>query len=1160
MLLFACGKNKQNASSAINSIDGHEVEVFPAPSAIDSKFIFSAEAAKGATIYYSLRPFESIDEALAYNGEIVFVPPVTIYIRSLLDKKLGPQKEFAYQRRTQSGEANVTGRSGRTFGTGLPTKFFGEAKGTEFDPNEKSTTKFKAPVIDGNLNEWQKTSRSVVLDAKGDLPNSLAPTDIVALFADEDELYFYFAIETLGKPEVDASVAYGVDIGLSNISFDSFGPGVDFLYRFEYRDNSLTLYDRNEPGKDPVKIIMDAKQYLVAQGSGIELRVAKSLLPKLNNKQNLAAQALAGEVVNKKYLVDYSPTLYLRSEFGLNRLSLSLPDKREARIEFYVAPKFLKLDVVSSILGMAKAFLSDIEMFHRIPFFEQASIPVFYSHSDENGFSGLNASDRGVLTTRVVSSPTIEQAHVLIHEFAHFQNAISSRIDQLWLREGFSDWVSENILYKYFPAKTVYEYMRRIRYDNYFSYNQAKRQAFTLDKWEIDSQNPGYEKSLMFMNILAQEVGYDLMLDALQVGLNYPLDSKFLQSYLEFRSGKDLQPVFDRWVYKTQNDQFAMLNFQDDDNDGLMNFDEILLGSNPDVKDSDGDGYLDGEEVFRGRDVKVSQIHFADIPKEQATIMVGKDEPRPSHLLRLVPVERGTEIAYGLLPYTSSQKLTYTAPRLLRAPYVVYAGASAGQQVELERNLYNLDGNMMPISYPSQGILPTSPFTAYQYTADLQLGGGVRQDFMADIPADYSSYDLVDLKVSQNETQTTFELFTAAKPDPFNMYGRYDIKLRSVEWREGSITNSLDYILRVDRSLLSLIKLRNGATIASDYYPFESKLQFLNDRIRIAINNELLSAWTGNAMEKTVCAESVVSINPENILKDFLDCFVTGGTDFNFSNVVIPSLLGMDDHVFELFTKGPTVTEETVAHLQKLGGSAIRHFSQFLGSPLFDRHTWVMHYVENSSDVTELLADKDVGAYLNIKAGTDASMRDFLFIQQLARLYMRHLPNNIGSSTFWTQEVMAQWLTISALHKILPTAAARGVYHNWADLYTCGILGTCSSTGAPLQNISGPSALTEVNIGKILAFVGYLDSMVGTEVMSKVFSHFTNTIPTSDNFRNLIFHYAPDKALAINTHWANFVTGHLSVSSATADFKYSLTNPSYYLYEEAYLMGKGAEF
>lgn len=48
------------------------------------------------------------------------------------------------------------------------------------------------------------------------------------------------------------------------------------------------------------------------------------------------------------------------------------------------------------------------------------------------------------------------------------------------------------------------------------------------------------------------------------------------------------------------NSRFTALQ-QDDDNDGLKNWEEVLFQTDPQNPDTDGDGTLDGEEIMRGR-------------------------------------------------------------------------------------------------------------------------------------------------------------------------------------------------------------------------------------------------------------------------------------------------------------------------------------------------------------------------------------------------------------------------------------------------------------------------------------------------------------------------------------------------------------------------------
>jgi hypothetical protein len=53
----------------------------------------------------------------------------------------------------------------------------------------------------------------------------------------------------------------------------------------------------------------------------------------------------------------------------------------------------------------------------------------------------------------------------------------------------------------------------------------------------------------------------------------------------------------------------------DDDDDGLLDADELLLGTNPLNPDSDGDGFTDGREVEAGKDpLDPDSFPFSSVP------------------------------------------------------------------------------------------------------------------------------------------------------------------------------------------------------------------------------------------------------------------------------------------------------------------------------------------------------------------------------------------------------------------------------------------------------------------------------------------------------------------------------------------------------------------
>ena len=1157
LLLSGCGKNGNGSRSASAPLKGFEIGVSPSPAIFENKFIFSAEGSPEATIYYSLRPFETVGEATAFTTDLVFMPPVTIYLRSLVNSKLGPEQSFEYKTKNNSSDAQAHGVFQRFPDSRKQLRDIPKMTSKKFVPEPNlPVVKIKKITIDGDLNEWPSTLRSVVNDSEIDMPLAQGSADIRKFYVYEDETNFYFGVETRIKSQSVNGIAYGFDMGNSNIDFDSFGSGVDYLYRLEIREDRVTLFDRSNEDEDPKKLKVATNLLEGSIGKNVEVRVAKKAVPNLKPVTHLAFQALAGELINDNYIVDYSPTLFMRSPFQMNRLTTTTINKKPLLIDFNINPEVSQLGVVDKILAMSKSFVDAVETFTQIPLFELGTLPLFYASSDENGFSGLNASDRGVLTTRVVSSTAIEQAHVLVHEFAHFQNAISSQISKLWLREGFSDWSSENILYDYFPTKAVYDYMKKIRYGNYFSYSPTKRRDFALDEWDISSHYPGYEKSLMFMNVLAKEVGRANLLEALRAGVNFKVDSKSMQKFLEFKTGKSLQKLFDTWVYKTNEDDIVMNYYQDSDKDGLLNFDELTLGLNPDLIDSDGDGYLDGEEVFRNRDPRISQIDDS-LFKGQTIILADAENFKVSSLMRFATPTPVENIFYSFDPSPSAATLKYKTPLLLRAPYRVQVGVENEPMIILEQPLYNEFGQIVNTVAPSEPYLSVTPRNTANLSPNVEIGGNAQRDFEHDIPADFAAYDIKDMRTIFSSSKTTFELLTVAPPDPLSVYGRYEITLRTSQFTEGATYNNRNYVIRIDGGVSTLLKIDNGRTVAADTFPFQIQTQFKTDRLSVTLSNDLIKEWLEADYEKNVCSATNITLETDYVFNDIVQCQVVGLVEFSAATAKVPGYAGIGEHVFELYTMPANISEANRAYLLKLGASAIEQFAKILTNPLLDRHHWAMHYVQNNKGFSEYNTAKDVGTYLNVRNNIDPITRDQLFVQQLAQLYVSDIPRNDILKKYWVKEALVQWMAMTSLYYLLPTQEVNQVYHGWANFYLCAINPLCGNgptSVIPLNDINNASQLNEVVTGKIMTFVNYLNTLVGTEVMSKVFSHFVNYIPSTEEFKKLVILYAPTKSSEIEKIWAQWVMADIDTMTRL-EFVKSLENNELFKYEAESLKG-----
>jgi len=91
-------------------------------------------------------------------------------------------------------------------------------------------------------------------------------------------------------------------------------------------------------------------------------------------------------------------------------------------------------------------------------------------------------------------------------------------------------------------------------------------------------------------------------------------------------------------------------NFEDNDNDGLRNWEEELYHSDPNNPDTDGDGYLDGEEVDSGHNPLVrapgDKLDFYPLPLGKKYNLTQKvlDEETMSAILEAYILEKGEYI------------------------------------------------------------------------------------------------------------------------------------------------------------------------------------------------------------------------------------------------------------------------------------------------------------------------------------------------------------------------------------------------------------------------------------------------------------------------------------------------------------------------------------
>jgi hypothetical protein len=1167
VFLSACGKNKSKSSDSPGSgipdyianpplyspvpVGSKDVAAFPPSSEVAGTLLLRLMSEPSAKVFYSFKdPGENPDTASMTEviEPLLLLPPLSIWVVASLDGGLGPLRRFDYTIAKDLFDPASTFEMQR-----LPPLSFKQvplANSVDFvryPADAKVVRKSIKNAPDGTTSGWPGSGRYMMSDGLYDVPDALGAIDIswAQTNVTADKIEFLLAMRD--KPKIAEGTVYGFDIGDSGINFASFGKGTKFHYRVELNKAALGIIDKGTNEQLP----KSATSAVVAQ-EVVEFSIDLNDLPLLIGLKNIVIRPFAYDLNEDVMISDRIEPYIVQTEFAVDRAVVTTGDKKVWEINFLMDPAIAPASLSGKYLSLSGPMIDDLEKMNQIPFYSRGSLQLFFVDKDENGYAGLNTSDRGLLTTLGQQTSIISKAQLLAHEYAHYQNARNSGINERWIQEGMSEWSAERYLYRHFPKRAVYKFMRRLRYDRYFESTGDKLDKFPLVTWSSDASTVGYEKSLMFTNLLEKAIGHKNLIKIYQIGVNAPIQTKELKVLAEQLSGKDLTDLFSFWVYDgaVDADWDPFVLFKDSDGDGLMTLDEMTLGTHNALSDSDSDGFPDGEEYFRGMDPLVSLIDpKGTLVGQNVAVLVNADD-KDTMALGRIGGEKGSEFFYSFDPMNTAPDLPYQKPLFFRPPYTLTLqsknSGDLGAVRSVTRDLYVSGAKVSP-TFSADVILPPTPSAAKLFLNDIVSYNSIGSpdtvtkltDNPNDLPEFLGSLDITALSSTETEGTLTFTIETRLTPDPYGQFGDIFLSFDVTDWDPSGPDVRRVNSLTMNAGAPFWHVVKNNVESAQ---LINSGVDFVYGKdLKITVNKSLLTAWLAATGERQVCIQSNIEIEHASKFKDRAGCIVFTHPSYQRLIGSADDQFGIGKHQIDVFYNEAASSSSQLNNAVSLGLSAIVAFEDVLQRPLFDRSYWPIHLSKYAITDTYGSSTTRSGAWLTVESGLEDHRFDYLVVEQLARLVTTDLLERSSGVPFWMQEFFAQWLTSAALHKIYPTKDVHDFHYLRIRDFNCFVDGvfSCSNYFSGDIPIANWNSVTVNSTGSVksLMFALYLDATLGSDVMAKAFGPWFSTIPSSDGMKAILKGYAPAAASHIEDVFSTWVVGTNNPAADTAEVR-----------------------
>ena len=487
----------------------------------------------------------------------------------------------------------------------------------------------KTITIDGNPSDWTKDflvtkdqPYDVIIDTVLS-DQQLESFDLTAFYIalNEDSVYIMLQTVRNDRPNVgEFQITLGT-YAKGNITTNPNRLGFFIPYSSEEKD-LLYFYDGQDLASGPITLDNNEGNTEIVIGDVVEVRIARSFFDQFTELKDLLWS-------DKEYFVLIETFVnndgtFIKYDNSLSALNLPI-NAYKCDVDFNNTEKSNTTTTnIAIITSFNDSDQKEMELASHIHQNSKTALNYILEHTKRDitfthdliqhlvttdQYTGINRGTLGIeFNIEKMDKFRLRENYLfnstIVHEYAHYLN---KDFTFKWLIEAHSQLLQMDYIREYYGTARAQSHHNKL-ISNFLD-AAMQGTSIPLELWDNDHTYSFeeelylYGKSYFFSYFLnnyfaTKDIIYKLISENISLDPNITTTDQLITFLSEEYEITDLSPYFDGWVnQESYLTSFGIELASDQDNDGLSNFDEEVLQTNPDFADSDQDLIADEWEL-----------------------------------------------------------------------------------------------------------------------------------------------------------------------------------------------------------------------------------------------------------------------------------------------------------------------------------------------------------------------------------------------------------------------------------------------------------------------------------------------------------------------------------------------------------------------------------